>query len=200
MAARRKMPALPEAVEAEVARALAVLRAGGVILYPTDTIWGLGCDATRDDAVEKVLRLKGRDEGKGFVVLLDAMESLGRYVKRVPDLAWDLVGYSTKPLTVIYPEGLNVSPRVTAPDGSLAVRVTAHPFCRALTARLGKPLVSTSANRSGAPFPGTFGAVDEALRAQVDYVVNLPAEKNRAGRPSAILRLGVDGTIQIIRK
>jgi len=186
--------------KAEMERCLSVLRDGGVILYPTDTIWGIGCDATNADAVARVAAIKNRPDDKSFVILLDSAERLGKYVKRVPDIAWDLVELSEKPLTIVYPGAVNVAPQAIAADGTIAIRVTRHPFCRELVARLGRPLVSTSANTAGEPSPESFEAIPDAIRTRVDYVVDLPGERKREGRPSAILSLGLNGEIRIIRK
>jgi len=140
----------------EVAAALKVVQQGGIILYPTDTIWGIGCDATNTEAVKKIYRLKQRDEAKSMIILLDTDNKLPSYISDVPELAYDLMGFAENPLTLIMPGAKNISPALIAPDGSIGVRVSNHPFCQQLIQRLRKPLVSTSANISGKPSPQYF--------------------------------------------
>ncbi len=189
-----------ELLQTEVRNSLEALKGGGVILYPTDTIWGLGCDATNPEAVGRISAIKGRESKVPFVVLIQDANLLGKYVKAVPDVAWDLVDYAENPLTIVYPGGVNVAPHVLGEGGTLAIRVTRHRFCQSLLHRLGRPLVSTSANASGEKSPVTFVDVPQSIRSQVDYVVNLPAERARTGRPSAIISLGLSGEIRFLRK
>jgi len=188
----------PEFIQ-EVKNAMEVLHAGGIILYPTDTIWGIGCDATNADAVRKIYTLKKRDPNKSLIVLLDQPGRLESYVKNVPGNAWDLIEYSEKPLTIIYDHGRNVAEGVMADDGTLAVRITKDEFCCALISKLRKPLVSTSANISGQNFPGSFHQVADEILHGVDYVVNLRQEEKATKIPSTIVRLSDNGIIRFIR-
>jgi L-threonylcarbamoyladenylate synthase len=191
---------LSKTEEHEMQQALAVLRQGGIILYPTDTIWGLGCDATNTDAVERIFKLKQREESKSMILLLDSEDKLMKYVKEVPEQAWNLIEFSTRPLTIIYDRAVNVSERVLAPDGSLGIRITKDPFCRQLIYKLNKPLVSTSANISGAVAPSSFHDISDEVLNGVDYVVNLRQNESDNNKPSVILKLNSKGHIQIIRK
>src|SRR5690554_3015435 len=138
-------------IHTEVKQAVQALRDGKVILYPTDTVWGLGCDATNETAVNRLLDIKGRDEEKGLIVLVDRDARLNRYVQEVPSMAWDLIDVADKPLTIIYPKGVGLAQNVCAPDGSVAIRLTRDEFCRHLIEKLNRPLVSTSANLSSEP-------------------------------------------------
>jgi L-threonylcarbamoyladenylate synthase len=178
--------------------AVEALRRGGTVLYPTDTIWGLGCDATNEAAVERVYAFKQRPPQKALIVLLSDVGLLDRYLVRVPDIAWDLVEFAEKPLTVVYPQGKNVAPNLLGEDGSLAIRVVKDGFCRGLLQAFGKPLVSTSANLSGQPSPERFAQVPEELVKGVDYVLNGP--ENVGAPPSTIVRLGLNGEFEFLRK
>jgi L-threonylcarbamoyladenylate synthase len=190
----------PITQEREINNAVEVLKKGGIILYPTDTIWGIGCDATNDAAIQKIFHLKKREESKSMIILLDSENKLIRYVKEVPEQAWDLIEFSTRPLTIIYNNGLNVSKKLIADDGSIAIRVTKDPFCRQLINKLGKPIVSTSANISGEPSPESFADIDSAVLNGVDYVINLRQNEKPQESPSVILKLGKNGQIRFIRK
>lgn len=182
-----------------VQSAVDALKRGEVILYPTDTIWGIGCDATNPDAIEKVYKIKARDLNKPLLVILDDDRNLNRYIKEVPDVAWDLLDHSDKPMTIIYPEAYNLAPNLPAVDGSIGIRIVKHDFCQAVLRKFNKPLVSTSANFSGEPSPKSFEEISQRLRDAVDYVVpsSIKAGGNRA---SSIIKLGVGGQVQIIRK
>ena len=186
--------------------ALAVLRNGGVLLYPTDTVWGLGCDATNSDAVNRIVELKGRSEQQSFILLANSMDQVEQYVDQVPEIAYSLIAVSDTPLTIIYPsarsavqhkEGL--APKVIAADGTVAIRVVRHPFCNALLQKFRKPIVSTSANFTGHPAPMNFAAIDPELCKQVDYCVDPLFEPPSTGKPSSIVKLALNGEIQIIR-
>lgn len=187
-------------VETEIFNCRSIINEGGIILYPTDTIWGIGCDACNENAVKKIYAIKQRTESKSLIVLIDSAEKLGKYVRQVPDFAWDFIEFSEKPLTIVYPGAVNLAKNVVADDGSVAIRVVKHEFCRQLILKSGKPLVSTSANFSGSPAPARFSEIDSQIISQVDYVVNLPAEKNRIGSPSMIIKLGLSGEIDFLRK
>ena len=184
----------------ELKKANAVLREGGTILYPTDTIWGIGCDATNAIAVEKIFELKKRNENKSLIVLVDDESRLQRYVKEVPSNAWELIEFSDRPLTIIYPKGTGLPPTVVAADGSVAVRIVNDEFCKQLIRKLNKPLISTSANISNEPTPLSFDEISPAVLEGVDYVVNLRQNEKNHSQPSVILRLEMDGKIKFIRK
>ena len=183
-----------------VTQALDVLRRGGVLLYPTDTLWGIGCDATNEQAVEKIFSLKQRAGGKSLIVIADGMDMVERYVQRVPDIAYALVEVTPHPLTIIYPQAAGLAPGVAAVDGSVAIRVVRHDFCGALLRRFRKPVVSTSANLSDAPPPATFRDVAEVIKRGVDFVVPAAMDRGATGRPSSILKLGLSGEVEIIRQ
>jgi L-threonylcarbamoyladenylate synthase len=184
----------------EVARALKVLQDGGIILYPTDTIWGIGCDATNTEAVKKIFALKQRDEAKSMIILLDIDNKLQSYISQVPDIAYDLMEYAESPLTLVMPGAKNVSPALIAEDGSIGVRVTQHQFCQQLIQRLRKPLVSTSANVSGQPSPKNFGNISPEIIDGVDYVVDSEQHDMEEKKPSTIMRLEADGRFEFLRR
>ena len=184
----------------EVAKALKVLQEGGIILYPTDTIWGIGCDAANTEAVQKIFKLKQREESKSMIILLDNDNKLLSYVREVPDIAYDLIEFAENPLTLILSGAKNISPALINTDGSVGVRIVKHPFCEQLIQRLRKPLVSTSANISGKPFPKNFTEIDEAIKAGVDYVVDLEQHDLHEKKQSTIMKLEPDGRFNFIRK
>jgi L-threonylcarbamoyladenylate synthase len=184
----------------DIKKALEVLHQGGVILYPTDTIWGIGCDATNEAAVERIYRIKERADSKSMLVLMENANFLERYVEEVPEIAFDLVEVSDKPLTIIYPGAKNLAKNLIADDGSIGIRITSENFTRQLIQRFKKPIVSTSANISGAPSPAFFAEIGPKIIAAVDYVVAYRQEETTPAVPSSIIKLGVGGEIQIIRK
>jgi L-threonylcarbamoyladenylate synthase len=184
----------------EVAKAFKVLQEGGIILYPTDTIWGIGCDATNTEAIKKIFRLKQRDEAKSMIILLDTENKLESYVQEVNPLAYDLIEYAENPLTLVMPGAKNLSPAVIAPDGSVAIRVSSHEFCKQIIQRLRKPLVSTSANISGKPSPQYFSQIDQEIIDGVDYVVDLEQHSKEIKNPSTIMKLAPDGSFAFIRR
>ena len=184
----------------DIKSACDVLRDGGIILYPTDTIWGIGCDATNDAAVQKVFALKERADHKAMLVLIDSLAKLGAYVSEVPDMAWSLTELAEKPLTIIYSGAKNLSGKLLGEDGSVGIRVTNEPFSHALCERFRKPLVSTSANISGQPSPALYSEISDEVKDGVDYIVKYRRNEQIKSEPSGIIRLGVDNTIQIIRK
>lgn len=188
----------------DLEQALEVLRAGGIIIYPTDTVWGIGCDATNAEAVSKIYALKQREDSKSMLVLLDAPGKLQGYVKDIPEAAWMLLevsdnGENQKPLTLIYPGARNMAENLIAEDGSIGIRITSDPFSKALCERLKRPIVSTSANISGHPTARFFHEIEHALLDGADYVCRFRREDNTPHQPSSIIRLNADGTIQIIR-
>ncbi len=183
----------------DLERAAETLLAGGLLLYPTDTVWGIGCDATRSDAVRRVFELKQRDDAKALITLLGNESFLPRYVDEVPEVAWQLIEYSTKPLTIVYDRGRNLAPELMAADGSVGIRVTREAFSAALCNRIRRPLVSTSANISGRPAPRCFSEIDPQIVAGVDYVAEYRRDDCRKAEPSSVMRLSADGLFKIIR-
>lgn len=184
----------------ELEKALAVLKSGGLILYPTDTIWGIGCDATNEEAVKKVFRLKGRSEAKSLIVLLDNENKLASYVREIPDVAYDLMEYAEHPLSIIHSDAKNLASNVINEDGSVGIRIVKHEFCKQLIQRFRLPIVSTSANISGQESPKNFADIAEEIINGVDYVVNLEQDLLEEKRPSTILKLAPDGQFTFIRK
>ena len=183
----------------DIKKACEVLRAGGIILYPTDTIWGIGCDATNEEAVRRVYDLKRRADNKAMLVLIDSEAKLETYVSDVPDIAWDLIQVADKPLTIIYSNARNLAPNLLGEDGSVGIRVTGEEFSRKLCERFRKPLVSTSANVSGEPSPANFEEVSEVIKAGVDYIVSYRQDDRSKAAPSSIIKLGAGGLVQVIR-
>ncbi len=184
----------------DIKKAVEVLQQGGLILYPTDTIWGIGCDATNEEAVKKVYALKQREDSKSMLVLLDNDAKLNSYVDEVPEMAWDLIDLSTKPITVIYPNAKNLAPNLLAEDKSVGIRITKENFSQQLCQRFKKPIVSTSANISGQPSPMNFTEISEEVKAGVDYIVQFRQEELENPAPSSIVKLGVNGEVQVIRE
>ncbi len=184
----------------DIKKAFDVLVAGGLILYPTDTIWGIGCDATNEEAVRRVYELKKRTDSKALIVMLDSTAKLNYYVEDVPDIALDLIELADKPLTIIYDGARNVAPNLLADDGSLAIRVTNEKFSQALCQRFRKALVSTSANISGEPAPANFSEISEEIKNGVDYIVNYRREDMIKSKASGIIKLGRTGEVKVIRE
>ena len=175
------------------------MAAGGLILYPTDTIWGIGCDANNEEAVRKVYALKHRSDHKAMLLLMDSSAKLNYYVQEVPDVAWDLIELADSPLTVIYSGARNVAPNLLAEDGSVGIRITQEEFSHKLCERFRKPLVSTSANVSGAPSPANFSEISDTIKSGVDYIVRYRQEDLSKAAPSHIIKLGAGGLVKIIR-
>ena len=184
----------------DLKKALEILKDGGVILYPTDTVWGIGCDATNAEAVQKIYEIKKREDSKSMLVLMENPALLGRYVDEVPEVAWDSVEISSTPLTVIYPNAKNLAKNLIAEDGSVGVRFTKEKFTSQLLQRLRKPLVSTSANISGEKSPAIFDEISEEIKNAVDYVVEYRQDDISLAKPSSIIKLGSGGRIDILRK
>jgi L-threonylcarbamoyladenylate synthase len=184
----------------DIKKALEVLKNGGVILYPTDTIWGIGCDATNEKAVSRIYKIKRREDSKSMLVLMENPALLDRYVDDVPEIAWDLVEISTTPLTVIYPNAKNLASNLIAEDGSIGIRFTKESFTSQLLQRFRRPLVSTSANISGEKSPAFFAEISEEIKKQVDYIVEYRQDDSTPAQPSSIIKLGPGGRIDIIRK
>lgn len=183
----------------DIKKACEVLRAGGLILYPTDTIWGIGCDATNEEAVKKVYELKKRSDNKAMLVLTDSPVKLETYVSEIPDIAWDLIEVADKPLTIIYSNAKNLAKNLLGEDGSVGIRVTNEEFSRKLCESFRKPLVSTSANVSGEPSPTNFSEISEEVKNGVDYIVGYRQDDMQKASPSNIIKLGAGGLVQIIR-
>jgi len=186
--------------EEDISAALIKLRSNGIILYPTDTIWGIGCDATSQEAVEKIFRIKSRDEGKSLLILVNSEQMLERYVIDVPEIAYEITAVTEEPLTIIYPRGKNLAKGVYGDDGSVGIRICNDEFCNQLISRFRKPIVSTSANFSGKPSPGTFSEIEKDLIESVDYVVKHRQDDRRKHSASPVIKFNSDGTIKIIRK
>ncbi|MBQ7448790.1 MAG: threonylcarbamoyl-AMP synthase [Paludibacteraceae bacterium] len=183
----------------DMREAVNVLKKGGVILYPTDTVWGIGCDATNEQAVKRIFEIKQRDDSKAMLLLLDSQGQLRQYVKQVPDMAYDLIELATRPLTIIYPEAYAVAPQLVAEDGSIGIRITEELFSKTLCMRLGRPLVSTSANISGEKTPQNYSEITKQIRDSVDYVVRYRRGDRRKAEPSQIIKLDEKNHFVIIR-
>lgn len=186
-------------MQAIINKALEVLRSGGVILYPTDTIWGIGCDATNDKAIERIYHIKQREDSKSMLVLLDNVAKLERYVNHIPDIAYDLIDMSTKPLTIIYEQSNGLSTKISQNNQSVGIRVTNETFSKRLIEQFNKPIVSTSANISGQSSPACFFDISDEILKAVDYVVEYGQDTNKA-QPSSIIMLGNDNRIKVIRE
>ncbi len=188
-----------EALKQEIENALEVVKKGGIILYPTDTVWGIGCDATNPEAVDRIYKLKRRSDSKTMICLVNSVKMLEQFVDSVPDPAYDVIDHSTKPTTIIYDNPIRVANNLVARDETLGIRVIKEPFCEQLIYKLRKPLVSTSANLSGQPTPNSFAQIAPEILKGVDYVVNLYHSKI-SDKPSAIIKIGNDRTVKVIRK
>ena len=176
------------------------MREGGVILYPTDTIWGIGCDATNEDAVRRVYEIKQRQDSKAMLVLVDSSVKVDFYVQDVPEVAWDLIDMADKPLTIIYSGARNLAANLLAEDGSVGIRVTNEDFSKRLCQQFRKAVVSTSANISGQPSPRNFSEISEEVKSAVDYIVGYRQEEMSNPKPSSIIKLDKGGVIKIIRE
>lgn len=183
----------------DLKKALETLQKGGVILYPTDTVWGLGCDATNEEAVKRIYELKRRSDAKSMLVLVDSANRIESYVREVPDMAWDLIEVTDKPLTIIYPEAKNLAKNLLAEDGSIGIRVSGEQFSKMLCARFKRPIVSTSANISGEPNPAFYAEISDEIKQSVDYIVQYRQDDRTPGKPSSIIKLDIGNVIKIIR-
>ena len=182
----------------DIKACLETIQSGGLILYPTDTVWGIGCDANNPEAVKRVLQLKRSEGRKSMLVLVDSEARLNNYVPEVPDAAWDLLEFAVKPTTIIYDGARNVCPELIAEDGSLGVRVVKDEFCQNLIQRFKRAIVSTSANISGEPTPSSFVEISDEIKNHVDYVVEYGRENK--GVSSTIIKLGAGAQVKIIRE
>ncbi len=190
---------MPDKLTEEVNKSVTLLRQGKILLYPTDTVWGIGCDATNAKAVDRIFKLKNRQEQKSMIVLLADKEKIKEYVQEVPSIAYDLIENAASPITLVYGKAKNLPKNLVASDGSIAIRVVKGDYCVEVIRSLGKPLVSTSANISGEPAPLTFDQISEAIKQKVDYVVEVHRSRIRAVRPSTVLKLEENGTFTVIR-
>ena len=201
----------------DIQKALEVLRSGGIILYPTDTVWGIGCDATDPEAVAKIYALKRREDSKSLVLLASDMDMICRYVKEVPEMAVQLVEVNDKPMTIIYPDAVagpgaaadGTLPRAdrhclafntVAEDGTVGIRIPMMDFCQQLVSRFGRPIVSTSANISGEATPKKYSEISQEIKDAVDHIVAPALERGSTGQSSSIIKVGLDYSIEIIRK
>ena len=184
----------------DISRSIEVLKKGGLILYPTDTIWGIGCDATNSEAIKKIYSLKNRDNSQSLISLVCDERMLNKVVKLVPAVAWDIMEYSEKPITIIYDDIHQIAPEAIADDGSAAIRMVKDEFCRQLIYKFNKPIISTSANISGQPAPLVFGEICQEIISGVDYVVNFRQKDNVKHKASSIIKLKSDGEVAVIRK
>ncbi len=184
----------------DIKEAVEVMRRGGVILYPTDTVWGIGCDATNPDAVARVYEIKRRTDAKALICLVDSDARLQRYVRQVPNVAWDVMELSVKPITVILDGAVNLAPNLVAEDGSVAMRITKEPFSQQLCYRFQKAIVSTSANISGEPPASNFCDISPELLEAVDYVCKSRRQERQPHTPSSIIKIRLNGEVSIIRK
>lgn len=184
----------------DIRDSLIVLKNGGIILYPTDTIWGIGCDATNPVAVEKIFQIKSRSENKSLLILVNGIQMIERYVAEIPDIVYELTSVSDNPLTIIYPSGKNLAPGVCNEDGSVGIRICHDEFCSELINRFRKPIVSTSANFSGKPSPENFSAIEPLVIDSADYVVKYRQNDRQKHSASPVIKIEQNGTIKIIRK
>jgi L-threonylcarbamoyladenylate synthase len=184
----------------DIKNACKIMMEGGIILYPTDTIWGIGCDATNEDAVRRVYEIKQRSDSKAMLVLTDSFTKVNFYVYDLPDIAYDLVDLSTKPLTIIYSKARNLAPNLIAADGSVGIRVTNEMFSQALCRQFRKAIVSTSANVSGQPSPTCFADISDEIKSKMDYIVKYHQDDMSPAKPSSIIKLTHKGEVTIIRK
>ena len=186
--------------EDDIRKAIEVMRKGGIILYPTDTVWGIGCDATNAEAVAKVYALKRRDDSKALICLVDSDDRLQRYVRNVPDVAWQLIDAVERPTTLILDGAVNLAGNLIAEDGSIGIRITKESFSHELCYRFQKAVVSTSANISGEPAAQNYCDISQEILDGVDYICESRRQEHKPHGPSSIVKLGIDGQVKIIRK
>lgn len=197
---RNEQAELRKKYKEDIDKACEVMYNGGIILYPTDTIWGIGCDATNPEAVKRVYEIKKRIDSKALITLVDSPAKVNAYVQDMPDIAWDLIELTTKPLTIIYDNARNLAENLLAEDGSAGIRVTNEPFSKDLCMRFKRPIVSTSANISGEPSPQNFSEVSKEIKDAVDYIVKYRQNEKAKAVPSSIIKLGNKGEVKIIRQ
>lgn len=184
----------------DIKNTLEVLRKGGTILYPTDTVWGIGCDATNFEAVKKIYEIKKRRDSKSMLVLLDDASHINDYITYIPEIAWNLIEITDKPLTIIYPGAKNLASNLIADDGTVGIRVVKDEFCEKLIKQFKKPIVSTSANISNQPFPVNFPKISPDIIKAVDYIVKWRQNDLTKSKPSGIIKLGINGEVLVIRE
>ncbi len=190
---------VPRFTREDITKALETLKAGGVILYPTDTIWGLGCDATNPEAVEKIYYIKGRSESKAMLALVGSDGQLRNAVAHIPEISWELIDSAVHPLTIIYDHPKGLAHNLIAPDGSMGIRITNENFSRTLCQRFGKPIVSTSANKSGQKSPATFADIPREIKEKVDYIVKYGRDNSLPHTASNIIKISDGGVVKVIR-
>ncbi len=183
----------------ELSKIAKIISEGGIILYPTDTIWGIGCDATNAEAIKKIYKIKQREAGKSMLILVDSELMIEQYANNVPEVAWELIRVSEEPITIIFSEAKNLPVEMVAEDGSIGIRIVNDDFCRQLIRKIKKPLVSTSANFSGKPFPACFDDISEEIKNMVDYVVQHRQSEIMKAKPSPIIKIDKNGIFKIIR-
>lgn len=184
----------------DISKVVEILQAGGVILYPTDTIWGIGCDATNPTAVSAIYKLKQREDTKSMIILVDKPGRIPSYVSEMPDIAWDLIEQTITPLTIIYSGAKNLANNLIASDGTIGIRVVKHEFCQRVIERLRKPIVSTSANISGNPYPRSFGEIPGIIKEGVNFIVPEIYENSHSAKPSGVIMLGPKGEVKVLRE
>lgn len=186
-------------LESEIQKSVELLEKGKIILYPTDSIWGIGCDATNSKAVQRIYKLKGRLESKSMILLLDSTDKLENYVENVPPIAYELIDNAQSPLTIVYEGAKKVAKNLIANDGTIAIRIIKGEYCGEVINRLGKPIVSTSANISGQPSPKHYNDISDEVKEKVDYIVDVFRDKIRSLKPSTIIKIAKNGTFEILR-
>jgi len=184
----------------DIERSFQVLKEGGIILYPTDTIWGLGCDATNSEAVARIYQIKKREDTKSMLALVDTEDKLYQYILKVPEMAIEIIRLADKPTTIIYSGVVDLAENLVAEDRTMGIRITDDPFCQQLIRKFGKPIVSTSANISGEKSPANFSEISDEIKSSVDHVVRWRQNETRKDVPSSIIKIGLSNEIQIIRE
>lgn len=186
-------------MEEDLKEAIRIIKSGGIILYPTDTIWGIGCDATNEKAVDRIYEIKHRAENKAMLVLLDSIEKLGKYVDTIPEMAFQLNELSEKPITIIYDNAFNLAKNLLGENGSVGIRISREEFTKKLCSQLGRPIVSTSANISGQPSPAIFKDISDDIKNAVDYIVKYRQDDTSIHAASSVVKLSADNVIKILR-
>lgn len=182
-----------------VEQAFKILKEGGVIIYPTDTVWAIGCDATNPKAVEKLIKINNSEGQDGMIVIVDDFNLIGRYVRNIPPIAIEVVEVSDKPLTIIYPDAVNLAPGVAAKDGSIGIRVASHPFCNLLLSKFRRPVVATTPNLNGRKSSKCLNDLNDELLESVDWVADPLFDEGSTGKPSSIIYLGEGGVVKVLR-
>ena len=196
---KRHLPRLTNDFQADIKNATDVLRKGGIILYPTDTVWGIGCDATNEDAVRKIFQIKQREDSKSMLSLVDSLAMLERTVSDIPEVAYDLIEAAVHPITIVYDNPTGLAKSLLAPDGSAGIRITSESFSNELRRRLGKPVVSTSANLSGMASSTDFASIDGRIIDSVDYAVHYGRDMGKDAHPSSVIKLSAGGLFKVLR-